>query len=46
MVPVVSGIANSHSHERIHNEIVLVITPHVLRKPFHDLGNAVIWSVK
>jgi type II secretory pathway component GspD/PulD (secretin) len=46
MIPVVKGIANSHSKERIHNEIVLIITPHVLRKPFHDLGSVVIWSVR
>jgi type II secretory pathway component GspD/PulD (secretin) len=46
MVPVVQGIANSHSNERVHNEIVLIITPHVLRKPFHDLGSAVIWTVR
>jgi hypothetical protein len=46
MIPVVKGIANSHNNQRIHNEIVLIITPHVLRKPFHDLGSTVIWSVK
>jgi general secretion pathway protein D len=46
MIPVVRGITNTHSNVRIHNEIVLIVTPHVVRKPFHDQGSSVIWSVR
>jgi type II secretory pathway component GspD/PulD (secretin) len=46
MIPVVKGIANTHSNERVHNEIVVVITPHVVRKPFHDRGSGIVWSLK
>ncbi len=35
----------SNSKERIHNEILVVITPYILRKPFHDKGSTVIWSM-
>jgi type II secretory pathway component GspD/PulD (secretin) len=35
----------SNSKERIHNEILVVITPYILRKPFHDKGSSLIWSM-
>jgi tetratricopeptide (TPR) repeat protein len=35
----------SNSKERVHNEILVVITPYILRKPFHDKGSSVIWSM-
>lgn len=44
-LPVLKNVLGSASKERIHNEILIVITPHVVRKPFHDLGSSVFWNV-
>jgi general secretion pathway protein D len=35
----------SNSKERIHNEILVVITPYIVRQPFHGKGSSVIWSM-
>ncbi len=49
-LPLVSQIPGAHSalssnsKERIHNEILIVVTPYVVRKPFHDNGASAIWS--
>jgi Flp pilus assembly secretin CpaC len=43
-IPVVRGIVNTHSNQRVHNEILIVITPQVVRKPFRDKGTSVVWS--
>lgn len=43
-IPVVRGVTNTHSNERIHDEILIVITPQVVRKPFRDKGSSVVWS--
>ena len=42
-IPVVRGVANTHSNERVHNEILIVITPQVVRKPFREKGTSVVW---
>ena len=44
-LPGLSSILGVNSKERIHNELLLVITPHVVRKPFHDRGSSVFWTV-
>jgi len=38
-------LLSSTSKERIHNELLIVITPHVVRKPFHDRGSSVFWTL-
>jgi hypothetical protein len=44
-LPVLKNVLSSTSKERIHNEILIVVTPHVVRKPFHDRGSSVFWNV-
>ncbi|HEY6273921.1 MAG TPA: hypothetical protein VIX19_18220 [Terriglobales bacterium] len=44
-VPGFQTVLNSNSNQRTHNQIVVVVTPHVIRKPFHDKGSSVFWSV-
>ena len=44
-LPGLKNVLSSASKERIHNEILIVITPHVVRKPFHDRGSSVFWNV-
>lgn len=36
---------NPQKKEHIHNEVLVVITPHVVSKPFHDQGSSVFWNV-
>lgn len=45
-VPVLQGIINTNSNpqNRVHNQLVIMVTPHVVRKPFRDRGAAVIWN--
>lgn len=44
-VPLVRSVMNINSRERAHNEILVVVTPHVIRKPFHDKGSSAIWTL-
>ncbi|MGB9119075.1 MAG: hypothetical protein WCE73_00510 [Candidatus Angelobacter sp.] len=44
-LPGLKNVLSSTSKERIHNEILIVVTPHVVRKPFHDRGSSVFWNV-
>jgi Flp pilus assembly secretin CpaC len=46
LLPGLKTFLSSHSKERIHNELLIVITPHIVRKPFHDQGSSVFWSVR
>lgn len=44
-VPGVRAVLNLNTHQRDHIQIVVVITPHVVRKPFHDTGTAAFWGL-
>ena len=44
-LPVLNSALSEDSKHHIHNELLLVITPHVVRKPFHDKGSSVFWTV-
>lgn len=44
-LPGLKTVLGSNSKEHIHNELLIVITPHVVRKPFHDRGSSVFWNV-
>jgi general secretion pathway protein D len=44
-LPGLKNVLSSATKERIHNEILIVVTPHVVRKPFHDRGSSVFWNV-
>jgi general secretion pathway protein D len=44
-IPGLKTFLSQNSKERIHNELLIVITPHVVRKPFHDKGSSVFWTI-
>jgi general secretion pathway protein D len=44
-LPGLKTFLGTNSKDRTHNELVIVITPHVVRKPFHDRGSSVFWNV-
>ncbi len=44
-LPTLRNVLSSTSKDRLHNEILIMITPHVVRKPFHDRGSSVFWNV-
>jgi general secretion pathway protein D len=44
-LPGLKTLLSTTAKERIHNELLIVITPHVVRKPFHDRGSSVFWTL-
>lgn len=44
-VPVLRTVLNTNISDRAHTEILIVVTPRVIRKPFHDKGSSTIWSL-
>jgi type II secretory pathway component GspD/PulD (secretin) len=44
-LPVLKTATSTNSKDHTHNELLIVITPHVVRKPFHDRGSSVFWNV-
>jgi type II secretory pathway component GspD/PulD (secretin) len=44
-LPVLRTILNTNSSDRAHNEILIVVTPYVIRKPFHDKGSSAFWDL-
>jgi hypothetical protein len=44
-LPGLKTLTSTNSKDRIHNELLIVITPHVVRKPFHDKGSSVFWTI-
>jgi Flp pilus assembly secretin CpaC len=44
-IPGLRSLLSANTKERIHNELLIVVTPHVIRKPFHDKGSSVFWTV-
>jgi general secretion pathway protein D len=44
-LPGFSTVLNTNSKDRAHTEIMVVITPYVIRKPFHDRGANALWSL-
>jgi general secretion pathway protein D len=43
-VPVLQQILNNNMKSRTHNQVLIVLTPHVVRRPFHDQGTTVWWN--
>lgn len=43
-VPVLNSILSSHNNDRTHNQVLILITPHVVSKPFHNHGSSVWWN--
>lgn len=44
-LPGVSAALNLNSSDRPHNEILIMITPHVVRKPLRDKGTETLWGL-
>jgi len=44
-LPGVSAALSLNSSDRPHNEILIVITPHVVRRPFRDKGTDTLWGL-
>ncbi len=44
-IPFLRGIISPNSKDRAHNEILIVVTPRVIRKPFHDKGSSAFWNL-
>src|SRR6185437_9944335 len=42
-LPGLSAALSSHTSDRPHQEILIVVTPHVVRKPFRNHGSSVVW---
>ncbi|HEY2496079.1 MAG TPA: hypothetical protein VGK24_03340 [Candidatus Angelobacter sp.] len=45
VLPVLGSVLGTNSKERDYSEVLFVITPHVVRKPFRDKGSSVFWNV-
>lgn len=43
-LPVLRSILSSNNIDRAHDQVMILITPHVVRKPFHDHGSSVWWD--
>lgn len=44
-IPGLQAVLNTNDRDRAHTEIIVVVTPRVVRKPFHDKGASVFWNV-
>ena len=44
-IPLLSSILNTNSKEHSRSEILIVVTPHILRKPFKHLSPNQIWTL-
>lgn len=44
-IPGLQAVLNTNNRDRAHTEIIVVVTPRVVRKPFHDRGSSVFWNV-
>ena len=45
-LPGIRSVLSKNSSQRAHNEVLIVVTPYVVRKPFHDHGSAAIWNLQ
>jgi general secretion pathway protein D len=44
-LPGVSAALDSNTSDHPHQESLIVVTPHLVRKPFHNKGTGVLWSL-
>src|ERR1051326_2578088 len=44
-LPGLNNALSNRSNEHIHNELLIVVTPRVVRKPFRDKGSSVLWNI-
>jgi general secretion pathway protein D len=41
----VQPVLNNNSRQITHSQILVVVTPYVVRKPFHDRGASIFWNL-
>jgi general secretion pathway protein D len=44
-IPVAQALLSNYSKDHLHSEVLIVVTPHVVRKPFRDKGSSVFWNI-
>lgn len=44
-LPGVSAALSGNTSDRPHQEVLIVVTPHVIRKPFRNQGSSVVWNL-
>jgi len=44
-IPGLRSILSSDSKDHPHSELLIVVTPRVVRRPFHDRGSSVFWNI-
>lgn len=45
-VPVLRGLFSTNSKRHTRTELLIVVTPHIVRKPFKHMGPGPVWAVK
>jgi hypothetical protein len=40
-----STVINTNANQRTHAQIIVVVTPYVVRRPFHDHGTSTFWNL-
>jgi type II secretory pathway component GspD/PulD (secretin) len=44
-VPLMGSVLSTHSSQRTHNEILIVVTPRVIRNPYRDPDKRTVWGL-
>lgn len=44
-VPILKEVLNNSSKQSTHNQILVVVTPRVIRRPLHDKGTSAFWTL-
>lgn len=44
-VPLLRSVISTNSNQRTHNQILILVTPRVVRQPFHDPGSSTVWGL-
>ena len=45
-IPVLRGLFSTNSKRHTRTELLIVVTPHIVRKPFKHMGPGMVWAVK
>jgi general secretion pathway protein D len=40
-----STVVNTNARQRTHTQLIVVVTPYLVRRPFHDHGTSVFWNL-
>src|SRR5947209_4158319 len=45
-IPILRGVLSTNSRRHTRTELLIVVTPHIVRKPFKHMGPGKVWAVK